>query len=76
MTCLLPEARISAGEAKNFLEVEEIFPPYFGGCLYDLFVTLHWQGMLPDTRIDIICSVRDKITKHAYVYYCHSLDII
>jgi hypothetical protein len=66
MTCLLPEARISAGDARNFLEAEGAFPSYFGSCLYDLFVALHWQGMLPDTRIDIISSVSALAT----IYTC------
>eukprot|EP01038_Epipyxis_sp_PR26KG_P008875 gene8875-11972_t len=32
------------------------FPPYFNEFLYPLFFKLHWQGITPDDRINIICE--------------------
>ena len=32
-------------------------PSYFDGFLYPLFLKLHWNGVTPDLRINIICEV-------------------
>ncbi|KAJ1426931.1 hypothetical protein B484DRAFT_450462 [Ochromonadaceae sp. CCMP2298] len=32
------------------------FHPYFGSSLYPLFLKMHWNGVSPDERINIICQ--------------------
>ena len=39
------------------METTPVFPTYFRDHLYGLFLNIHWQGMLPDTRIAILCEV-------------------
>lgn len=34
-----------------------VFPKYFRGYVYHLFLSLHWQGLLPDSRLEILCRV-------------------
>ena len=61
MTSRLADSRPTSYVCRELLEEDGqgagVFPSYFGD-LYELFSTLHWQGMLPDSRISIICSVR------------------
>lgn len=33
-----------------------VLPPFFKSYLYDFFLSAHWQGMLPDTRIAMLCE--------------------
>ena len=37
------------------------FPPYFNSFLYKLYLNLHWNGITPDDRINIICQVNHHI---------------
>ena len=37
-------------------------PSYFDGFLYPLFLKLHWNGVTPDLRINIICEVFYHLT--------------
>ena len=32
------------------------FPPYFASSLYPLFLKLHWTGVTPDDRVNLICQ--------------------
>lgn len=36
-----------------------VFPGYFDAGLYPLFLKMHWNGVTPDDRINLICQVRD-----------------
>lgn len=37
-----------------------VFPAYFDSCLYPLFLKIHWNGVTPDERVNIICQVDTK----------------
>jgi len=34
-----------------------VFPGYFDAGLYPLFLKMHWNGVTPDDRINLICQV-------------------
>lgn len=37
------------------------FPPFFDSFLYPLFLKMHWNGVTPDDRVNIVCEVRVSI---------------
>jgi hypothetical protein len=34
-----------------------LFPSYFDSTLYTLYLKLHWEGVTPDSRVNLICQV-------------------
>ena len=34
-----------------------VFPGYFDAGLYPLFLKMHWNGVTPDDRVNLICQV-------------------
>lgn len=56
MTQFDPSDRLSVFSYRHILEDKGVFPSFFGGVLYDLFVKLHWHGTNPDDWVNIICE--------------------
>jgi len=38
-----------------------VFPGYFDAGLYPLFLKMHWNGVTPDDRVNLICQVIDHL---------------
>lgn len=48
------------GSSSNSIVGNLAFPHYFNSFLYKLYLNLHWNGITPDDRINIICQVTNK----------------
>ncbi|CAM9452987.1 unnamed protein product, partial [Ectocarpus fasciculatus] len=56
MTARNPDHRPTISEVLMMIDGDPILPSYFKNYVYDLFLSMHWQGMLPDTRIAMLCQ--------------------
>lgn len=45
-----------------------VFPAYFDSSLYPLFLKMHWNGVTPDERVNLICQVRAELFCLDYVF--------
>ena len=77
MTCRNPDHRPKVSEILDIISQRDslseqdepalpdiaVLPSYFGRYMYDFFLSVHWQGMLPDTRVSMLCEHYENIMK-------------
>ncbi len=53
-----------------------VFPGYFDAGLYPLFLKMHWNGVTPDDRVNLICQVKKNLIIHLMFFILENAPIV
>lgn len=56
----LPPRPPTSGASAAVQAALTVFPGYFDAGLYPLFLKMHWNGVTPDDRVNLICQVNNN----------------